>query len=198
MIESEQPSQIVLASASPRRCELLRQLGVRFLQQVEPVDERYQADESAEAYVSRLALEKARVVARSTTVPAGLPVLGADTAVVVDGQPLGKPDDEAHALSMLQRLSGRCHQVLSAVALVADRQAVRISQTSVWFRPLTPEEMRRYWASGEPRGKAGSYAIQGLGGMFVEHIEGSYSGVVGLPVFETVQLLQEFNIDVWR
>jgi len=119
-----------------------------------------------------------------------LPVLAADTTVVIDSQLLGKPADEADAIAMLQRLSGRTHQVLTAVALAtAGAARLRLSESAVRFRTLTAAECRAYWASGEPRDKAGAYAIQGRGAVFVEHLSGSYSGVVGLPLFETAQLL---------
>lgn len=187
-------AQIVLASASPRRCELLGQIGVRFIQSVIDIDETHQPGESAEDYVARLALVKAVAVWQRDE--GHLPVLGADTTVVIDNQPLGKPQDAAQARAMLQRLSGKVHRVLSAVALVTDRQAVLTSETCVHMRPLTATEISQYWASGEPRDKAGGYAIQGIGAVFIERIEGSYSGVMGLPLFETAQLLAQFGIDI--
>ena len=194
MIQSSVAPHIVLASASPRRCELLRQLGVRFIQSVVMVDESHQPNESAKDYVARLALAKACAVrAQDNT---GLPVLGADTSVVIDNEPLGKPRDEDHARAMLRRLSGTVHRVLSAVAVVADRQTVLVNETFVSFRPLTDSEISQYWATGEPVDKAGGYAIQGIGAMFIKHIEGSYSGVMGLPLFETASLLEQFNVNI--
>jgi septum formation protein len=186
---------IILASASPRRQTLLQQLGVRFRQQVAEVDETPLDNESAQDYVVRLAVAKARAVRQQSSGDEA-PVLGADTAVVVDGRLLGKPADLAHARDMLRLLSGRRHQVLSAVALVKDRQTVRVSDSSVWFRALSEKDIEDYWKTGEPRDKAGAYGIQGIGAMFIERLEGSYSGVMGLPLYETAQLLQDFGIQV--
>jgi len=188
--------QLILASASPRRQALLEQVGIAFRQQVAEIDETPLHNETAEGYVRRLALEKARAV-RQHSDAGELPVLGADTTVVVDGTPLGKPGDPAHAREMLQRLSGREHQVMSAVAMIAgDREAVRLSVSRVWFRPLGENEIDAYWRTGEPQDKAGAYAIQGLGAIFIERLEGSYTGVMGLPLYETGQLLQEFDIHI--
>ena len=187
--------QLILASASPRRQVLLQQVGIAFRQQVAEIDETPLDNEAAERYVVRLALEKARVV-RQHSGNEGLPVLGADTAVVVDGRPLGKPEGPAHAREMLQLLSGREHQVMSAVALVRGREAVRLSVSRVWFRPLSESEIDAYWRTGEPQDKAGAYAIQGVGAIFIEQLEGSYTGVMGLPLYETGQLLQEFGIHI--
>ena len=188
--------QIILASASPRRRELLAQIGVHHIQKVLPVDERHRPGESPRDYVARLALAKARAVRDSLGAGAGYPVLGADTAVVLAGLPLGKPRDRADGLAMLRRLAGRDHRVFSAVALVGGREALRVSETRVWFRDASEAELAAYWDSGEPHDKAGGYGIQGLGAVFVERIDGSYSGVMGLPLFETAQLLKEFGIDV--
>lgn len=197
MIESSRAPQIILASASPRRCQLLDQIGVRFLQKAVEIDEEHRPGEPARAYVQRLALEKARAARRQTSSGGGLPVLGADTAVVIDERPLGKPRDRADAIAMLQRLSGRTHRVLSAVALLAEQEQLAMSETRVRFRPLEAAEIEKYWASGEPVDKAGAYAIQGRAAMFIDRIEGSYTGVVGLPVFETVSLLRAVGLDVW-
>ncbi len=185
--------KIILASASPRRKELLQQIGVQFDQQVAEIDETPGENESAEAYVVRLALQKARAV-HARLGDDEIPVLGADTAVVVDGDILGKPRDEAHAAAMLRQLAGREHRVLSAVALVGQREASRTSESRVWFRQLSDEEIAGYWHTGEPTGKAGGYAVQGMGAIFIEQLHGSYSGVMGLPLFETAQLLKEFGI----
>ena len=187
--------QLVLASASPRRQVLLQQAGIVFRKQVAEIDETPLDNEAAEDYVMRLALEKARAV-RQHSATGGLPVLGADTAVVVDGRLLGKPESLAHAREMLQLLSGREHQVMTAVALVRDREAVQLSMSRVWFRPLSEDEIDTYWRTGEPQDKAGAYAIQGVGAIFIERLEGSYTGVMGLPLYETGQLLQEFGIQV--
>jgi len=186
---------IVLASGSPRRQALLQQIGVRFRQQVAEVDETPLHNESAQDYVVRLAVAKARAV-RQRSADDEVPVLGADTAVVVDGRLLGKPADPVHARDMLQLLSGRRHQVLSAVALVDDRQAIAVSDSSVWFRALSDKDIEDYWKTGEPRDKAGAYGIQGKGAIFIERLEGSYSGVMGLPLYETARLLQNFGIQV--
>jgi septum formation protein len=187
---------IYLASQSPRRRELLQQVGVEFAVIDVDVDERALPGETAEAHVARLALEKA--CAGWAALPTGrqLPVLGADTVVVASGKILGKPRDRVAAKEMLQLLSGTTHQVMSAVALAAGNEAVRVSSSSVTFRTLTDSECEAYWASGEPSDKAGAYAIQGLAAVFISRLEGSYSGVMGLPLFETAGLLQEFGIGV--
>ena len=187
--------QLILASASPRRQALLKQVGIAFRQQVAEIDETPLENEAAEDYVVRLALEKARAV-RQHSVTDGLPVLGADTAVVIDGRLLGKPKNPAHARQMLQLLSGREHRVMSAVALVGSREAVQISVSRVWFRPLGENEIDAYWRTGEPQDKAGAYAIQGVGAIFIERLEGSYTGVMGLPLYETGRLLQDFGIQI--
>ncbi len=185
---------LILASASPRRCELLAQIGVEFEQQVADIDETPARGEAAEAFVRRMALEKARAVRRAGN--GELPVLGADTVVVVDGMPLGKPEDFTHARQMLKQLSGRMHEVLSAVALVDTAEAVAVNRSRVWFRELGETEFQAYWETGEPRDKAGSYAIQGLAAIFIKRLDGSYSGVMGLPLYETARLLQEFGFQV--
>jgi septum formation protein len=187
--------QLILASASPRRQILLQQAGIVFRKQVAEIDETPLDNEAAEDYVMRLALEKARAV-RQHSDTGGLPVLGADTAVVVDGRLLGKPESLAHAREMLELLSGREHQVMTAVALVREREAVQLSMSRVWFRPLSEKEIDAYWRTGEPQDKAGAYAIQGVGAIFIERLEGSYTGVMGLPLYETGQLLQDFDIHV--
>ncbi|MGH9481588.1 MAG: Maf family protein [Terriglobales bacterium] len=171
---------IILASASPRRGELLAAAG--FAVEVCPatVDESVLADEAPAAYVLRLAQAKARAVPSG----AGL-VLGADTAVVVESEILGKPAGDAEARAMLTRLAGRDHQVLTGVCLRRardGREACAVEATRVWLTPLTPEEIAEYVASGEPRDKAGAYAIQGRAARFIPRIEGSYSNVVGLPL----------------
>lgn len=187
--------QLILASASPRRQALLKQVGIAFRQQVAEIDETPLENEAAEDYVVRLALEKARAV-RQHSVTGRLPVLGADTAVVIDGRLLGKPESLAHARQMLQLLSGREHRVMSAVALVRSREAVQLSVSRVWFRPLSENEIDAYWRTGEPQDKAGAYAIQGVGAIFIERLEGSYTGVMGLPLYETGRLLQDFGIQI--
>lgn len=185
---------IYLASASPRRQELLQQIGVEFsLLQVE-VDETPVPDENPEAFVRRLALEKARAGRAQLDAGDTQPVLGADTAVVIGDTIMGKPHDREHGVAMLQALSGRTHKVMTAVALVGDHEAVRISTSHVTFDTLGMAACDAYWSSGEPVDKAGGYAIQGLAAAFVTYLEGSYSGVVGLPLYETAALLGEFDI----
>ncbi len=184
---------IYLASGSPRRRELLAQLGVQFEVCVTDIDESAHADEASDAYVRRMAADKARAaLARLPTRRA--PVLGADTTVCVGRDRLGKPADRAAGAAMLRRLSGREHEVLTAVAINdGEREVVAVSRTTVTFRPLTDAEIDAYWATGEPRDKAGGYAIQGLGAVFIEAIRGSYTGVMGLPLFETARLLNSFG-----
>ena len=185
---------IVLASASPRRMELLRQIGVVFSVAEHQVLEEPRAGEAPQAFVQRMALEKARS-AQSLQPGQALPLLGADTIVVAAGQIMGKPRDRDDAQRMWRLFSGAEHQVHSAVALcLGSRAEVRMSTTAVHFRTLSSAECASYWASGEPLGKAGAYAIQGLGALFVERIAGSYTGVVGLPLFETAELLALFNV----
>jgi len=186
-------SFIYLASGSPRRRELLAQLGLSFELIVTDIDESSEPGEPAETYVSRMADEKARVALGRVTGRTA-PVLGADTSVVVDQQILGKPADRDAAVEMLRHLSGRSHEVLTAVAILdADHQAVAVSRTVVTFRSLSDAEIDGYWATGEPCDKAGGYAIQGLGAVFIEAIHGSYTGVMGLPLFETARLLNGFG-----
>lgn len=186
--------QLILASASQRRRELLRQIGVGFQVQAVGVDEAYRSGEGPEAHVLRLAGAKARAVAAGNG--SGLPVLGADTVVVLAGRVLGKPAGRTEALAMLEALSGRVHQVMTGVTVVAEGvESARLSISHVGFRATTPVERESYWASGECADKAGAYAIQGKGALFVRHLEGSYSGVVGLPLFETAELLAEVGID---
>jgi len=185
------PELLVLASASPRRRELLAQMGVNFQVQVADIDEIPAPGEAPEDYVQRMAQEKAvNVITRLQRTGSASAVLGADTIVVAQGRVLGKPQNRQDALRMLQLLSGRPHEVFSAVTVGRNsRLEAVLSRTVVVFRKLDDVEMLAYWRSGEPSGKAGAYAIQGLGGMFVERLEGSYTGVVGLPVFETAALL---------
>ena len=182
-----------LASTSPRRREILLSLGLAFDVVPVDVDETPRAGESPREMVLRLSVAKAQ----AAEIGAGGVALGSDTAVVVDAQVLGKPRDREDCLEMLAQLSGRAHRVLTGVAL-SHRQGTTtaLSGTDVYFREISRDEALAYWQSGEPRDKAGAYAIQGLGGAFVERIEGSYTGVVGLPVFETIELLRAAGIDV--
>ncbi|MGE8503647.1 MAG: Maf family protein [Pseudomonas sp.] len=190
---------LFLASASPRRRELLAQIAVPCVTQIASIDESPLPDEPAAAYVERLALEKARAGLAALRDPADAVVLGADTAVVLDGQILGKPLDFEDFCRTLRGLSGRSHQVMTAVALVSrDAEAAQVVCSYVTFRPLSEAEIAAYWASGEPCDKAGGYGIQGLAAVFVSRIEGSYSAVVGLPLCETAQMLGDFGIACWQ
>lgn len=190
-------SILVLASASPRRRELLRQIGIAFATLVPDVDETPAADESVEDFVVRLAIQKAQqgmALARKQG-RRMLPVLGADTSITLDGEILGKPVNREHGTAMLARLAGRTHEVLTAVALVSEGKVQqRISRSRVTFAPMTGDEIAAYWETGESVDKAGSYAIQGKAGAFIEHIEGSYSGIVGLPLFEVGLMLKNLGI----
>ncbi len=184
--------QIILASASPRRSELLKQIGIRHIVQAVDLDETPRPDEAPRAYVQRVAAEKS--AACLATLNPALPVLSADTSVVCDGEIMGKPENLEHAIDMLGRLSGRRHQVYSAVSLRGAEHGQALSVTEVTFRVLSPAEIISYWHTGEPCDKAGAYAIQGLGSIFIESIQGSFSGVMGLPLFETAQLLAQQGI----
>lgn len=183
---------LYLASGSPRRRELLTQLGLRFERLQTQVEEEKRLDEQAEAYVRRLAIEKA--LAGVAVAEKDLPVLGADTIVVLNNDVLEKPADEQAAAEMLAKLSGQTHQVMTAVALAdAFQQLDCLVVTEVTFRNLSAEDIAAYIASGEPMDKAGSYGIQGLGGNFVRKINGSYHAVVGLPLVETAELFSQFQ-----
>jgi septum formation protein len=188
---------VYLASASPRRRALLSQIGVDYTLLHAEVDEALLPGESAGDYVRRVALEKVRAGRTLLSADAGSPVLGADTVVVVDGRIMGKPRDRDEGIDMLLTLSGRSHQVLSAVAISAGREALCVSESRVTFRTLTQAQCAAYWDTGEPHDKAGGYAIQGRAGVFVSRLEGSYSGVMGLPVYETAELLREIGIEVF-
>ena len=181
---------IYLASASPRRSALLDQIGVAHRVAPVAVDESVALDEAPEKYVSRLAALKAETLWQRLPPAERLPVLGSDTSVVVDNAILGKPADENDCVRMLQLLSGRTHQVHTAVALrSAAGNDVRLNISEVTFRELTMAEMRAYWRSGEPADKAGGYAVQGRAAVFIRRIAGSYSGIMGLPLYETAELL---------
>lgn len=193
-----QSQEIWLASASPRRQELLQQIGVRFALLSVTVDEMPYPNEAPEVHVLRLALEKARAGRQLLAADDSTPVLGADTVVVNQGRVLGKPKDRDAAMEMLLSLAGERHQVLTGVAMIGPdgEEQSRLSVSTVQFRAITPDEAAAYWDSGEPADKAGAYAIQGLAAIFIERLEGSYSGVMGLPLFETAELLQEFDISL--
>ena len=179
---------LILASQSPRRAELLRQVGVEFRVEPAALDETPLHNETAEDYIRRIAHAKADAVHRRNP---DSPVLGADTAVVLGDRILGKPRDRDDAIDMLLALSGRTHRVLTGVALVAGRYNYRLSTNRVRFRTLDASEAASYWETGEPADKAGGYAVQGLAAAFIEHIEGSYSGIMGLPLFETLEMLKD-------
>lgn len=185
-------TSLYLASGSPRRQELLTQLGVSFERIITDVEEQRFSGESAQQYVVRLARDKAR--AGVALAQHDLPVLGADTIVIYNGNVLEKPKDEQHAAEMLRMLSGNQHQVMTAVAL-ADRESLLdcLVTTEVTFRALSEQDIAGYVACGEPMDKAGAYGIQGLGGCFVRKINGSYHAVVGLPLVETYELLSNFH-----
>ncbi|MDQ5770403.1 Maf family protein [Thiothrix subterranea] len=207
--------QLILASASPRRRELLAQIGIHFVVQTADVDETPLLGETPEALVERLAILKAETVWNANQEGRGLPpvaptddlrrgdrrspsspVLGADTLGILNGELLVKPRDFPHAQHMLRQMSGQTHEILTAIALTtATGTQVALSHNLVKFRTITDSEILAYWASGEPHDKAGAYAIQGIGAIFIEKLEGSYSGVMGLPLFETAQLLATAGIN---
>jgi len=200
-VNPQYPPAIYLASKSPRRRELLRQIGV--LHQVIDADvvEVPRNHETPGDYVQRLAREKAEAgfanLKRQQL--AIKPVLGADTIVVINNEILEKPQDAEHAAIMLRKLAGADHQVMTAVAMIVEEKcSIKLSVTDVVFRPLSESEIAAYWQTGEPCDKAGGYAIQGLGAVFVQQIRGSYTGVVGLPIEQTVALLEEFAIPFWQ
>lgn len=196
--------RLILASASPRRAELLRAAGFDFLVVAADVDESVRQDEAPATYVRRLAAEKSAAAAASyTDVASGfnrtseddVVILAADTAVIVDGKILGKPHDDADAARMLRALGGRRHDVMTGISLRRGAYEVgRVETTAVFFRPLSQEEISWYAASGEGRDKAGGYAIQGRASRFIPRIDGSYSNVVGLPVASVVELLADVGI----
>ncbi|MGR9085952.1 MAG: Maf family protein [Gammaproteobacteria bacterium] len=189
-------ARIILASASPRRRELLDQIRVPYKVLPVDIDETPKPNESAQDYVCRIASEKSAVcLARNGEF--GLPVLAADTVVALGGRIMGKPKDQTDAVSMLKQLSGQTHRVYSAVSIRGCGHVHALSMTEVTFRKLTDREILVYWSSGEPADKAGAYAIQGLGSVFVESIKGSYSGVMGLPLFETAGLLAQQGIQLF-
>lgn len=191
---------LILASQSPRRKDLLAQLGYRFQCLPADIDESIQAGESAEQYVARLAFEKANVIAKcyvedKNDTGENVTVLGSDTSVVYQQKILGKPESLEDCHAILGMLSGHVHQVITSVALIQrKRSEIVIVSTDVDFKTLSYEEIDRYWQTGEPQDKAGAYGIQGIGGQFVKKINGSYSAVVGLPLYETSQLLTSFGV----
>lgn len=190
-------NRLILASTSPRRAELLRQIGVAFEQRAVEVDESPRTGEVAAKTALRLAVAKAEA-GRPQAAP-GQALLAADTLVSIDGEALGKPRDRDDFLAMLRRLSGRRHEVYTAVALAWDDGIKSfLSVSHVDFRPLLDAELAAYWETGEPADKAGGYAIQGRAAVFITRLEGSFSGVMGLPLFETAELLRQAGIDPWN
>ncbi|MFA5984209.1 MAG: Maf family protein [Methylococcaceae bacterium] len=189
-------AQIILASSSPRRCELLDQIKVSYLVKPVDVDETPLQGEQPYAYVQRLAAEKSMACANQWRLE--LPILAADTAVVLEGQIMGKPRDQEDAKKMLSTLSGKTHQVFTAVSLRGLEHGQLVNVTEVSFRVIDLGEITAYWQTGEPADKAGSYAIQGLGSVFVKAIKGSFSGVMGLPLYETAELLSTQGIRLFK
>jgi len=193
--------QIYLASSSPRRQQLLDQIKVRYLLLAPQIKETPRPQESPVDYALRIAIEKARAgwKLQQEAIPSKpyLPILGADTVVTSNNTIFGKPENREDGLNMLEQLSGKSHDVISAIALITrTKEYTAICTSSVTFRHTTPEEREQYWSSGESGDKAGSYAIQGIGAVFISNISGSYSGVMGLPLFETAKILQESGICV--
>lgn len=189
-------ARIILASASPRRRELLDQIKVRYDVYPVNIDETPRPGETPLDYVLRMAAEKSSVCIRRLGY--SLPVLAADTAVVMGTRIIGKPQGRDDAVAMLTLLSGKTHQVYSAISLRGNEHDQAVSITDVTFKQLTEREIMAFWQSGEPLDKAGGYAIQGMGSIFVESIKGSFSGVVGLPLFETAQLLSKQGIELFQ
>ena len=189
-------TRLILASTSPRRAELLRQIGMRFEQTAIDVDESPRPGEVAAEMALRLANAKARAGLSAST--GDVTVLAADTLVSIDGEALGKPRDREDGLAMLRQLSGRRHEVYTAVAMAWNGGVKAfLSVSHVDFRPLADEEILAYWDTGEPADKAGGYAIQGHAAAFITRLEGSFSGVMGLPLFETAELLKQAGLSIW-
>ncbi len=190
-----EPVQIILASASPRRRELLAQIGVEVMVQSVDIDEAQKNNEPVMAYVQRLAMEKAQHGFDTIKNENKLPVLGSDTVVEIDGLILGKPENRQHAKKMLQQLSAQKHTVHTSVAIVTEeKRLIDTSSSQVLFKTLDDREIDLYLATGEADDKAGSYAIQGIAAQFIKNINGSFSGVMGLPLFETAQLLKQCGV----
>lgn len=188
---------LFLASSSPRRAELLQQIGVPFQVCGVAIDESWPPTESLTNYVGRLSREKAQAAA--ACLPADSVILAADTAGICGDMRLVKPTDKEAAVKMLQTMSGNSHIVSTAISVYCNtRIETRVVESEVFFRHISTDDIHAYWASGEPCDKAGSYAIQGMGAIFVEKLHGSYSGVVGLPLYETANLLQQFGIHCWQ
>ncbi|WP_119393221.1 Maf family protein [Salinibius halmophilus] len=185
---------LVLASQSPRRHELLKQIGVAHSQQPVDIDETPHVGELADDYVVRMAVEKARAAYKGEQV-----VLASDTCGVLDGEILLKPVDKQDAMAMWQRMAGRDHDILTSICVISGQgEHWRLCRSTVRFRAFDRALFERYWQTGEPHDKAGGYAIQGLGAVLVANMQGSYSSVMGLPLFETAELLQQAGVPVWQ
>jgi len=190
---------LYLASRSPRRRELLSQIGIEYQTLLSDVFEQQRSAESSEEYVRRLAMEKAQAGWLMLAVSEQRPVLGADTVVVVDGDVLEKPQHRDEGMAMMAKLSGRTHQVMTGMALVmGTHEQSRLSISHVTFRETSEDERARYWRSGEPLDKAGGYAVQGLAAAFISRIEGSYSGIMGLSLFEVTEMLAQQHIHIFE
>jgi len=187
-------AQLILASASPRRAELLEQLKLNYTIKAVDIDESPHKEESPLHYVQRIAAEKS--AACRALDDSNLPILSADTAVILDKQIMGKPENQQHAQEMLLQLSGKTHQVYTAISLRGSQHWQAVNVTDVTFRAIHADEIRAYWQTHEPTDKAGGYAIQGLGSVFIQSIQGSFSAVMGLPLFETAELLAQQGIKV--
>ena len=195
MMDKGGAAQIILASASPRRRELLQQIRIKAIVQAVDIDESQKPGEAVSDYVARLAMEKARRGFDTISNEKKLPVLGSDTVVEIDGEVLGKPENRQHAKEMLMRLSGKKHEVHTSVAIVTfDENRLITSSSRVVFKTLAEQEIENYLATGEADDKAGAYAIQGIAAQFVKNINGSFSGVMGLPLYETVELLKQCGV----
>ncbi len=195
MMDKGGAAQIILASASPRRRELLQQIRIKAIVQAVDIDESQKPGEAVSDYVARLAMEKAQRGFDTISNEKKLPVLGSDTVVEIDGEVLGKPENRQHAKEMLMRLSGKKHEVHTSVAIVTfDENRVITSSSQVVFKTLAEQEIENYLVTGEADDKAGAYAIQGIAAQFVKNINGSFSGVMGLPLYETVELLKQCGV----
>jgi len=186
---------LILASASPRRAELLQQIGIEFDIKAVDVDETPLTGELPYDYVRRLAIKKA-TAAKAFYPGQDVLVLGSDTAVVIDEEILGKPDNKEHALTMLRKLSGKSHTVLTSAAIIGPQDECVVSESKVTFTSITDNQLEWYWLTGEPQDRAGAYAIQGKAAIFISRLEGSFSGVMGLPLYETAQLLKQHGFDI--
>ena len=188
--------RLILASSSPRRAELLQQIGVNFEIKSVEVDETPIQGERPYDYVKRLAIEKAAAT-KAFYQGANVLVLGSDTAVIINGQILGKPNNKEQAMLMLRQLSGSSHTVLTSVAIIGfEQEHWLVSESKVTFSTLSEREIEWYWSTGEPKDKAGAYGIQGKAAVFIKRLEGSFSGVMGLPLYETSQLLKQSGLNI--